>query len=184
MRGRGRALTYVIVGALAGLGAGLFLGLYRSGGDAQPKASRLSSTSNAAIAHLAARRSLAITERKALSKLRRAMDDGRWGAAQRTLDALPKRLRDDIVLRGWLGRIQRGTGQLQASIATLKPLPSHAPAAALRVELEVELAESYLAVGDKTRACAAAQRAKQDLGADASEALASRVIRLLKRCSP
>jgi hypothetical protein len=181
--GGGRAWTYVIVGALVGLGAGLFFGLYHSGGDDATKGEQLSARGAAAVAQLAARRSVTAAERRALSELHKAMDRAKWSAARGVWDALPARLRDDVAVRGWLGRIQRGAGQLQASIATLKPLPGRAPAAAMRVELQIELAESYLAAKQLPRARAAAQRAKQELGADASEALASRVVRLLKRCT-
>ena len=183
--GRSRVLIYVIVGGLLGLGVGLFFGL-RHGGEVEPEpkavASALSAESRRTLAEVAGRRSVSAVERKNLRALRLSIDGGAWKAALSAFERLPERLQRDVVVRIWLARVQRGQGDPAAAVATLQKQLDRAPTAALRVEVGVELAEALLAAGKQREALAAIQRAKVELDADASEALAARVLRVLRRC--
>lgn len=184
-RGPGsRILTYVLIGAAMGLGLGLFLGL-RRGPAAKPEGTSpaLSAASQRAIARVASRRELSATDRAGLVAVRHEMDAGRWFAASQAFVRLPERLRKEVAVGYWQGRMLAAQGRHQAAAKLLRELLTRAPAASWRVELGVELSEVLLAAGHRAEALEAVRKARLELDADASEELASRIVRQLRRCS-
>lgn len=184
-RGPGsRVITYVLIGAALGLGLGLFLGL-RRGPTAKPEGTSraLSAASQRAIARVASRRELSATDRAGLVAVRREMDAGRWFAASQAFVRLPERLRKEVAVGYWQGRMLAAQGRHQAAAKLLRQLLIRAPAASWRVELGVELSEVLLAAGRRAEALEAVRKARLELDADASEELASRIVRQLRRCT-
>ncbi|MCK5795711.1 MAG: hypothetical protein KAI47_00895 [Deltaproteobacteria bacterium] len=183
-RGGGRVAVYIVLGAVLGLGAAAFFGMISRSPDRvrAPKTAVLSAAGAVALESIAHRRALDDRERAMLVIVLRRVAERRWEGAHAAFVALPARLRRDVGVRCWLGQIQRGQGQVAMAIVTFQTLLARAPAASLRVELGVELGKTLLVTGRRAEALAAAQKAKRELDADASEALAGRVLRLLRHC--
>ena len=183
-RGAGSGvIIYVLIGVGLGLALGLYFGLRRAPAPTKAADPALSAASKRAIARVESRRELSATDRAGLVKVRGQMDAGRWFAASQAFVRLPERLRKEVAVGYWQGRMLAAQGRHQAAAKLLRRLLARAPAASWRVELGVELSEVLLAAGRRKEALAAVRKARLELDADASEELASRIVRQLRRCT-